>query len=151
MERLVMEQRQCVCCRTRFTPLRNSRQRYCPQSACQRRRRCKYQRKKLKYDADYKVTHQASQRKWRNKHPGYWRQYRIQHPLYVQSNRIQQANRDQKRRKRSHKGARVFPLANMYSLMQKNGYFSNSYRVFLCEKTACKYVSYRQEDSGLLV
>ena len=145
-----MEQRQCICCRIRFTPLRNPRQRYCSQPACQKKRRCKYQKKKLKRDADYKDTHRSSQQKWQAKHPEYWRQYRIQHPIYVQFNRMRQANRDKKRRKYKHKSARVFPLANMYSLIQKNEYFSNSYKIILCRKTACKYVPYRQEDSSLL-
>ena len=145
-----MEQRQCICCRTRFIPSRNPCQRYCPQPVCQKKRRCKYQKKKLKRDADYKDTHLSSQQKWRDKHPDYWHQYRIQHPLYVQSNRIQQTNRDKKRRKYAHKIARVFPLANMYSLIQKNEYISNNYKIILCRKTACKYVPYRQEDGVLL-
>lgn len=145
-----MKQRQCVCCRTRFIPLCNPKQRYCAKPICQKKRRCKYQKKKLKRDADYKETHRLSQRKWRYKHPDYWRRYRMQHPIYAQANRIQQVKRDEKRRKLKRKTARVFPLANMYSLIQENEYFSNSYKIILCRKTACKYVPYRQEDSSLL-
>jgi hypothetical protein len=150
MERFVMEQRQCICCRTRFTPLRNPTQRYCANPSCQKKRRCKFQRQKLKRDADYKETHRSSQEKWRDKHPDYWRQYRIQHPIYAQCNRAQQVKRDQKRRQQARKTARVFPLANMYSLIQKNEYYSNSYKIILCRKNACKYVPYGREDVGLL-
>jgi len=135
-----MEQRHCRCCRVRFIPLRNEHQRYCSKSTCQKKRRSKYQKQKLKRDPEYKETHRSSQQKWRVKHPTYWSQYRIQHPVYVAANRAKQIFRDSKRRRKDPKSCATFLLANMYAFCQKNKYISNGYKVFLCEKSACKYV-----------
>lgn len=126
-----MEQRRCVHCRSRFTPLRNVHQCYCSKPTCQKMRRCNYQKRKLKHDADYKETHQSSQKKWRNNHPDYWRHYRQQHPIYVEDNRKRQVNRDQKRRSSGEGNISFSVLANMYSLNQKNIEFSSSYKTIL--------------------
>jgi hypothetical protein len=131
-ERCVMEQKQCVFCRTRFTPSRNLHQCYCSKSACQKKRRSKYQKKKLKRDSDYKEAHHLSQQKWRNRHPNYWRQYRIDHPMYVAANRLAQTKRDHKKRKNKLQDAPVFSLANMYPFINKNEYFSCGYDIILC-------------------
>ncbi len=130
-----MEKRRCVCCRKRFTPVRNPHQHYCAKPICQKKRRRKYQQIKLKKDVDYKETHQISQKKWRDSHPGYWRNYRLHHPNYVVSNRLAQAVRDQKRRQKEQKVGHDFVLANMYSLIWKNNYISSCYKVFLGTKT----------------
>ncbi len=131
-----MEQKRCAHCRLRFTPLRNSHQRYCSKPACQKMRRCKYQKKKLKQDPDYRETHRSSQRKWRYKHPDYWRHYRLQHPVYVAKNRLAQASRDHKHSKSDPKVGHIFRLANMYSLIPKITYISSCYKIILGTKTA---------------
>jgi hypothetical protein len=135
MERFVMEQRRCTHCRSRFIPLRNHHQHYCSKLVCQKTRRCRYQKKKLNEDPDYKAAHRLSQKKWRYKHPDYWRCYRLQHQEYVAANRLAQANRDQKY-KDVMKPGRDFGLANMYSLFHKNINISYCYKVFLGKKTA---------------
>lgn len=145
-----MEQRQCLCCRIRFIPSRNLNQRYCAKSTCQKKRRNKYQKQKLKRDIEYKETHRASQQKWRFKHPNYWHHYRMQHPVYVIANRTKQVIRDKNRRKRTSKFVDNIVLANMYSLSIKNEYISNGYKVFLCENSACKYVLDRHVSSDLI-
>jgi hypothetical protein len=135
-----MDQRRCVHCRTRFIPLRNPDQRYCSKPSCRRKRRCKYQKTKLTQDCDYKETHQVSQQKWRYKHPDYWCQYRLQHPIYVTNNRTAQVKRDQKRRKCGQKNTPISVLANMYSLIPKNNYFSCDYKIILgsiCGVSTC--------------
>ena len=70
MERFVMEQRQCICCRARFTPSRNPNQRYCAKSACQKKRRCKYQKQKLEQDVDYRANQRASEQNPFQRQPG---------------------------------------------------------------------------------
>lgn len=146
-----MEQRQCRCCRVRFIPSRNEHQRYCSKSTCQKKRRSKYQKQKLKRDAEYKETHRSSQQKWRLKNPNYWSQYRIQHPVYVAANRAKQVIRDSKRRRNNQKPCATFLLANMYSFSLKNEYISNGYKAFLCEDFACKYVLDRRVDPALVM
>jgi transcriptional regulator NrdR family protein len=130
-----MEQRRCVCCRQRFTLVRNSQQRYCAKPACQKKRRCQYQQSKLIRDVDYKETHQISQKKWRHAHPSYWRHYRLQHPAYVVTNRLAQRVRDKKRRDQQPNLGHDFVLANMYPLIWKNNYISNNYSIILGIKT----------------
>lgn len=145
-----MEQRQCRCCRKRFIPSRNAVQRYCARSTCQKKRRSKYQKQKLKRDIEYKETHRSSQQKWRLKHPDYWRHYRMQNPVYVAVNRDKQVIRDKNRRKMSSKSVRDMLLANMYSFSIKNEYISNGYKIFLCGNSACKYVLDRHGRSDLI-
>jgi hypothetical protein len=126
-----MDQKRCACCRIRFTVSRNPGQGYCGKPSCQKKRRCKYQKKKLKRDVDYKETHRSSQQKWRYKHPDYWRTYRLQHPLYVEANRLSQMSRDRKRRHQKEMRGHEFMLANMYSLFRKNNYVSYSCNINL--------------------
>ena len=125
-----MDQRRCVYCRTRFTPLRNFHQRYCSKAACQKKRRSHYQQQELQNDHDYKEAHRTSQQKWQYNHPDYWRRYRLEHPAYVVANRVAQANRDHKNDKSDLKPGHDFDLANMYSLIEINTYLSNCYTVF---------------------
>jgi hypothetical protein len=142
-----MEQRQCLCCRVRFIPSRNEDQRYCSKSACQKKRRSKYQKQKLKQDGEYKETHRSSQRKWRAKNPDYWSQYRLQHPHYVVINRVKQAIRDSNRRKKKSKILCDFLLANMYPLSLKNEYISNGYKIFLCKNLLANMYSIGMQQS----
>ncbi|OGT48077.1 MAG: hypothetical protein A3F17_06240 [Gammaproteobacteria bacterium RIFCSPHIGHO2_12_FULL_41_15] len=131
-----MAQKRCLHCRTRFTPLRNSHQRYCSKAACQKKRRANYQQQKLHNDHDYKEAHRTSQQTWRYSHPDYWRRYRLEHPAYVVANRVSQAKRDHKSEKNGLKAGHDFGLANMYLLTQINEYISNCYKVFLGKETA---------------
>lgn len=144
-------ERRCLCCCSRFIPSRNKNQRYCNKSDCQRKRRSSHQKQKLKGDADYKDTHKASQKKWREKNPSYWRLYRSRHPAYVDNNRKQQTARDHKLKTYPFKQNLPIPcfdvngtlfarkthcldLANMYSLKSENYNFSYNYAIFLPEK-----------------
>lgn len=126
-----MEQRRCACCRIRFIPSRNPHQSYCGKPACQKKRRLRYHKEKLRRDTDYKETHRSSHQKWCYKHPDYWRTYRLQHPLYVEGNRLLQRERDRNRRKRGEISGHEFMLAKMYSLTFKNNCFSYSCKINL--------------------
>lgn len=97
-----MDQRQCISCRTRFTPLRNPNQHYCSKSRCQKNRQNRYKREKLKIDTDYKQNQRKAQKQWCSKHSGYWKRYRLCNPEYAASNRLAQRVRN---KNRSQKGA----------------------------------------------
>lgn len=119
-----MEQRRCIHCRARFSPLRNFNQSYCSKSACQKKRRCKYQQMKLKQDNDYQANQRTAEKKWHCTHPGYWKQYRAKHPKQREANRIAQRARNQKRKKSTAKLGGKTVIATMYSLIYEKYYFS---------------------------
>lgn len=141
-----MDEMRCACCRTRFRPKHNPYQHYCGASLCQKKRRSRYQQKKLKEDSVYEETHRSSQEKWRAMHPHYWRTYRSTHQHYVDSNRLLQAARDQRRKGKAvgfraekvdnttepaEKAGHKNVLANMCVSFLKMNYFSFSYSVNL--------------------
>lgn len=146
-----MEQRQCVCCRARFTPSRNSNQRYCVKPDCQKKRRCNYQKRKLKEDIDYRANQRTSERNWHKRHPDYWRHYRNNHPQQIIKNRDAQRERDKKRRA---KGTLFYGgplLATMYSFGLNNFYLSSSYKIFLSNSHLLATIGrYGQATAGLL-
>jgi len=124
-----MAKRRCAACGCLFVPRRNvPHQRYCAKRACQRTRRRRWQRQKLKADADYRANQAAAQRRWRERHPAYWRAYRQRHPAYTARNRAQQGERNHRRLK----GVRgPFParIANMDVCEAENPLASGTYRL----------------------
>ena len=93
-----MDRTRCAACGELFTPRRNvPNQKYCSKPECQRERRRRWQRQKLKEDPDYRANQAAAQRRWRERHPDYWRRYRRSHPAYTERNREQQHRRNRKR------------------------------------------------------
>ncbi|MGH8522851.1 MAG: hypothetical protein ACREXY_01080 [Gammaproteobacteria bacterium] len=93
-----MGRERCVGCGDLFTPRRNvTHQRFCSDPECQRRRRARWQRAKLKQDPDYRANQAEAQRRWRERHPDYWREYRRSHPEYSARNREQQRQRNRRR------------------------------------------------------
>lgn len=94
-----MAKRRCAACGCLFVPRRNvPQQRYCSEAGCQRTRRRRWQRQKLKTDADYRANQAAAQRRWRARHPDYWRRYRQFRREYAERNREQQRERNRRRR-----------------------------------------------------
>jgi hypothetical protein len=94
-----MAKRWCAACGGLFVPRRNvPRQHYCSKPACQRTRGQRWQRQKLKTDADYRANQAAAQRRWPEHHPDYWRRYRQHHPEYAERNRDRQGERNRRRR-----------------------------------------------------
>jgi len=93
-----MDRTRCAACDDLLTPRRNvPNQKYCSKPECQRERRRRWQRQKLKEDPDYRANQAAAQRRWRERHPEYWRRYRQSHPAYTERNRKQQLQRNRKR------------------------------------------------------
>lgn len=93
-----MCRKHCAACDDLFTPRRNVlNQRFCSKPECQRERRRRWQRKKLREDADYRANQAAAQQRWQKHHANYWRHYRQTHPQYTARNREQQRQRNRKR------------------------------------------------------
>ena len=146
-----MDQRQCIYCRVRFIPSRNPQQRYCSKSACQKKRRCKYQKQKKRQDSDYRENQRASEQRWHKRHPDYWRNYRKDHPQQVEKNRLAQQSRDQKRRQKRIVFGSIPVLATMYSFNQEKLYLSSCYNVILCKTNLLATIGrYRQATYDLL-
>ncbi|MFM0655310.1 hypothetical protein PQR17_27675 [Paraburkholderia sediminicola] len=90
--------RLCLACGNPFHPLlRVPNQRYCSAAACQRERRRRWQRRRLRVDADYRDNQARAQSNWRARHPDYWRQYRATHPAYRERNCAMQRERNARR------------------------------------------------------
>lgn len=93
-----MCQRRCAACDDLFTPRPNiPNQGFCSKQECQRERRRRWQKKKLREDADYRANQAAAQKRWREHNSDYWRRYRQSHPEYTARNREQQRQRNRKR------------------------------------------------------
>ena len=72
-----MREKPCVYCKKEFRPSRyRPDQRVCSDVDCQRRRRTDYHRRKLAKDPGYRDQCRDSQKKWREKNPGYTKRYR---------------------------------------------------------------------------
>ena len=69
-------------CKQEFYPSRyRPDQRVCSSTDCQRRRRTDYQWQKLATDPVYQEQCRDSQKKWREKNPGYMKRYRAKHRI----------------------------------------------------------------------
>jgi hypothetical protein len=93
-----MEKRRCLACGGLFDPrAQNPQQQYCSDPACQRERRRRWQRERLRADPDYRDNQARAQQRWRARHPEYWREYRRRHLEYVEGNRNAQRRRNRRR------------------------------------------------------
>lgn len=87
----------CAHCGRFFIPNpRVKDQSYCGRKECQRARKTRWQREKMKTDPEYQANQRESQRSWRERNPGYWKQYRMRHPDYAMRNRLLQRHRDKR-------------------------------------------------------
>ncbi len=73
-------------------------QRYCGSADCQKARKRRWQKEKLKSDRDYRENQAAAQKMWRQRNKGYWREYRKSNKTYSELNRIRQRERNHQRR-----------------------------------------------------
>jgi hypothetical protein len=120
-----MAKRRCAACGCLFAPRRNvPQQRYCSKRACQRTRRRRWQRQKLKTDADYRANQAAAQRRWRELHPAYWRRYHQSHPEYAERNRERQRERN---RRSGGAGPSPQGIANMDAYRSQKPFCSGTY------------------------
>lgn len=90
-----MEPKYCAACGQAFHPRSQApRQSYCQKPECQRERKRRWQRDKLRNDPDYRENQARAQRAWNDRNPEYWREYRASHQEYVERNRTQQRKRN---------------------------------------------------------
>ena len=124
-----MAKRRCAGCGELFVPRRNvPQQSYCSKRVCQRTRRRRWQRQKLKSDADYRANQAAAQRRWHERHPEYWRAYRQRHPAYTEHNRKRQRERNRRRRS-AGTGPSPPVIANMDAYATERPVRSGTYRL----------------------
>lgn len=77
-----MKNKTCTYCRQEFRPCRyHPDQRVCGSAECQQRRRTDYHREKIATDFVYREQCRDSQKKWRDKNPGYMKHYRTRRRL----------------------------------------------------------------------
>lgn len=102
-----MERRERICrhCHGLFIPVRNPRQQFCSQSACQNVRKSVLRREKQKNDRDYQENQNQACKRWRKKNPKYWKAYRETHPEYTEGNRSKQKKRQAMYKEALFKGA----------------------------------------------
>ncbi len=124
-----MGRKRCAACGGQFTQRRNvPSQQYCSKPECQRERRRRWQREKLRQDPDYRANQRAAQRRWRERHPDYWRNYRQSHPEYTARNRNQQRKRN-RRRGLTATDPSPQPIAKMDVYEEINPITSGTYRM----------------------
>lgn len=92
----------CLHCGNEFMPHAcRPDQKYCSSGKCQRARRARWQRLKMKRDKDYRDNKRRCEQEWRQKNQGYWQAYRKKNPDYAERNRVRQRIRDARRRRSS--------------------------------------------------
>ncbi len=89
----------CPHCGKKFIPHPAvANQRYCGSADCQKARKKKWQKEKLKSDQDYRENQAAAQKAWRQRNKGYWREYRKSNKTYREQNRLRQRERNRQHR-----------------------------------------------------
>jgi endogenous inhibitor of DNA gyrase (YacG/DUF329 family) len=89
------EARKCAVCGQIFEPRAQSpHQRFCSKRDCQRERKARWQKQKIKSDPDYRENQRRAQTRWSESHPDYWRSYRDAHETYKERNRERQRVRN---------------------------------------------------------
>jgi len=115
----------CPYCGKRFLPHPAVlSQQYCGSADCQRARKRKWQKEKLKSDPDYRENQTAAQKAWRIRNKGYWREYRKKNKTYSEQNRLRQRERSRQRRviaKMDELGARSLVSSGRYRLVPLYG------------------------------
>jgi hypothetical protein len=119
-----MEKR-CSHCGKKFLPHPAvANQRYCGNADCQKARKRKWQKEKLKNDPDYRGNQAAAQKAWRIRNRNYWKEYRKKNQTYSERNRLRQRERNRQRRtiaKMDELPARSFISPGRYRLVPLHG------------------------------
>lgn len=89
-----MEGKCQYCGRSFLLSSRHPRQSICNSKACRNIYKNQWRKEKIATDADHKANKRDSQKRWMEKHPGYWRQYRKSHREYTDRNRKMQRQRN---------------------------------------------------------
>ena len=125
-----MKRRRCENCNKSFViSARHPEQKYCSREECRKARKNCWQRRKLASDEDYRKNQADCQKRWVDKHPGYWKQYREKHPKSTQRNRDKQRDRNQINRGTLPSGSRLSSIAKMDAKHQQNPLISGYYKL----------------------
>ena len=93
-----MDQSICLHCKKSFIKNpRQKKQKYCGDEVCQKARKAKWQRDKMKSSPKYRTDQLQASRDWHNKEPDYWKTYRKKNPQKDLRNTLLQRKRNQKR------------------------------------------------------
>ncbi len=109
-------------------------QSYCGAKACQRARKTRWQRNRMRADSDYRENQKLSQKQWTASRPGYWQKYRQNHQSYACGNRMLQKCRDERRRLRHL--AKMDALSSISSVKSGTYYLFTSAQVNLAKMDA---------------
>jgi hypothetical protein len=72
-----MSKRKCKNCGCMFSPRKHVKgQKYCSKDRCQKARKNKWMRDKLRHDMDYKINQKIAQHRWLGKNPDYLARYK---------------------------------------------------------------------------
>ncbi len=124
-----MCRKRCAACNSLFPPRRNvPDQAFCSKPECQRERRRRWQREKLRQDPDHRANQAAAQKRWREHNPEYWRNYRQAHLEYTAHNRKKQRERN-RRRGLAATGPSPPVIAKMDEYPNKKAVASGTYRL----------------------
>lgn len=102
---------------------------FCKREECQRARKNRWQKEKMKSDQAYHEDEKLSQQDWCDNHPEYWKQYRETNKLYTDANREKQRFRNARRGKKPPKVSPEEPIAKMDALSKQNAVISGRYRL----------------------
>jgi len=102
---------------------------FCNTKGCQKARKRKWQREKMKNDANYRQDQENAQEDWKNNNPDFWKNYRRDHAEYADRNRKQQRRRNQSRNAKSAAGKKSEPIAKMDALTPDKTILSGKYQL----------------------
>ena len=102
---------------------------YCNKKKCQRARKRKWQKDKLKNDPIYRKDQKTAQEDWLNNNPDYWKNYRHDNKEYTDRNREKQRLRNKIKRSESTQKADLKPIAKMDTLTRDNNIISGRYEL----------------------
>jgi hypothetical protein len=100
---------------------------YCHKKKCQRARKRKWQKQKMKSDEIYRKDQKEAQEIWVNNTPDYWNDYRRKNPKYAERNRQKQRKRNQARSAKPETESTLKPIAKMDALTHENKIISGKY------------------------
>ena len=100
---------------------------YCNKKQCQRARKSKWQKQKMKNDEIYRKDQKEAQKIWLDNNPDYWEKYRRKNLKYTKDNRKKQRDRNQKTESTTKPISK--PIAKMDALTHENSIISGRYEL----------------------
>jgi len=102
---------------------------YCNKKPCQKARKRKWQKERIKNNEIYRNDQKAAQQDWKNNNPDYWKNYRRDNKTYTDRNREQQRERNRLRKAKFASDQQLAPIAKMDALSHENKIISGKYEL----------------------